>query len=169
MIRHSAGVELVQVGHSGSRAKRVTLARASGSEPSLDGISILVVEDHADSRELLRQFFRSRGAELLLAGDGTEALEALRARIPDIVLTDIRMPRMDGMQLARRMKRDLRWARVPLVAVTAYNTPTDLRKTLEVGFDGHVEKPINFDGLLATVSRLVARRRTRRPSPRRPR
>jgi CheY-like chemotaxis protein len=147
----------------------VTPVRAGGYEPRLDRILILVVEDHADSREVLRQFLESLGAEVLLAGDGIEALGILEARIPDIVLTDIRMPRMDGVQLAQRMQRDVRWARVPMIAVTAYNTPADLQTTLEAGFDGHVEKPINFDGLLTTVSRLMRRNRTRRRPPRRPR
>jgi CheY-like chemotaxis protein len=149
----------------------VTPARAGRYEPRLDGILVLVVEDHADSRDILRQFLESLGAEVLLARDGIEALEILETRIPDIVLTDIRMPRMDGVQLAHRMKRHVRWARVPISAVTAYNTPADLRTTLEAGFDGHIEKPINFDVLLATVSRLVRRNRTRtrRRPPRRPR
>jgi CheY-like chemotaxis protein len=133
------------------------------------GILVLVVEDHADSRNVLRQFLESLGGEVLLARDGIEALEILDTRIPDIVLTDIRMPQMDGVQLAHRMKRHVRWARVPITAVTAYNTPADLRRTLEAGFDGHIEKPINFAVLLTTVSRLVRRKRTRRRRPRRPR
>jgi CheY-like chemotaxis protein len=147
----------------------VTPARAGRYEPRLDGILVLVVEDHADSRNVLRQFLESLGAEVLLARDGIEALEILDTRIPDIVLTDIRMPQMDGVQLAHRMKRHVRWARVPITAVTAYNTPADLRRTLEAGFDGHIEKPINFAVLLTTVSRLVRRKRTRRRRPRRPR
>jgi CheY-like chemotaxis protein len=147
----------------------VTPARAGGYELRLDGTLILVVEDHADSRDVLRQFLESLGAKVLLAGDGIEALHILEAGVPDIVLTDIRMPRMDGVQLAYRMKRHVRWARVPITAVTAYNSPTDLRTTLEAGFDGHLEKPINFDVLLSTVTRLLGRQRTRRRRPRRPR
>ena len=127
---------------------------------------VLVVEDHADSRDLLRRLLESVGAEVLLACDGLEAIGILEDRKPDIVLTDIRMPRMDGVQLAQRIKNDLRWTRMPMIAVTAYNTPADLRKTLEAGFDSHLEKPINFDVLLTTVRRLVRRNRTR---PRRPR
>jgi CheY-like chemotaxis protein len=127
-----------------------------------------VVEDHADSRAILRQFLESLGADVMLASDGIDALGLVAARIPDIVLTDIRMPRMDGVQLAQRVKRDVRWARVPMIAVTAYNSPADLRTTLEAGFDGHVEKPINFDVLLSTISRLVRRTRSRRRPPRRP-
>jgi two-component system, chemotaxis family, CheB/CheR fusion protein len=67
------------------------------------------------------------------------------------------------------VKRDVRWARVPMIAVTAYNTLADLRTTLEAGFDRHVEKPITFDVLLTTASRLVRRNRAHRPRPRRPR
>jgi CheY-like chemotaxis protein len=145
----------------------VSPAHARRYERPLEGILILVVEDHADSAEFLREFLESRGAKVRLAGDGIEALKSLKSRIPDIVLTDIRMPRMDGVQLAHQMKRHVQWARVPISAVTAYNSPADLRATLEAGFDGHLEKPINVDGLLNTVTRLVmrsrARHRLRRP------
>ena len=89
----------------------MTPARAGGYEPRFDRLLILMAEDHADSREVLRQFLESLGAEVLLAGDGIEALGILEARAPDIVLADIRMPQMDGLQLAQRMKRDVRWAR----------------------------------------------------------
>jgi CheY-like chemotaxis protein len=146
----------------------VSPARAGRYERSLEGVLILVVEDHTDSAELLRQLLESHGAEVLLAGDGIEALKNLERRIPDIVLTDIRMPRMDGLQLAHQIKRHALWARVPISAVTAYNTPADLRATLEAGFDGHLEKPINVDGLLNMVTRLVTRSRARH-RPRRPR
>jgi CheY-like chemotaxis protein len=152
-----------------SYSEHVTPARVRGYGPRLDGLLILVVEDHADSREVLRQFLESLGAEVLLAQDGIDALERLESRIPDVVLTDIRMPRMDGVQLALRMKHHVRWARVPMIAVTAYNTPADWRTTLEAGFDGHLEKPLNFDVLLSTVSRLARRNRTRSRPPRRPR
>src|SRR5215831_13214269 len=126
------------------------LARTAQYQPRLDRVLILVVEDHADSRELLHRFLESVGAQVLPARDGIEAMGILEAHTPDIVLSDIRMPRMDGVQLAQRVKNDPRWARIPMIAVTAYNTAADLRQTFEAGFDGHLEKPFNFDVLLTT-------------------
>ena len=150
----------------GSAAAPSDLAR-------LDGLRLLVVEDHVDSRAVLRQLLSSLGATVDEAGDGREALEVLAAprRLPDLVLCDLRMPRMDGFALAKRMRRDLRWRRVPMVAVTALTAPGDYDRTLEAGFSAHIEKPINFDLLLSTIRRLLppppakppAHRRRNRP------
>jgi CheY-like chemotaxis protein len=138
----------------------------------LDGFRLLVVEDHADSRAVLRQLLSSLGAKVDEAGDGREALEVLAAprRQPDLILCDLRMPRMDGFALAKRVRRELRWRRVPLVAVTALTAPGDYDRTLEAGFSAHLEKPINFDLLLSTIRRLLpppakppAHRRRNRP------
>jgi CheY-like chemotaxis protein len=134
----------------GSAAAPSDLAR-------LDGLRLLVVEDHADSRAVLRQLLSALGATVDEAGDGREALEVLAAprRQPDLILCDLRMPRMDGFALARRVRRDLRWRRVPMVAVTALTAPGDYDRTLEAGFSAHLEKPINFDLLLSTIRRLL--------------
>ncbi|HEV8310493.1 MAG TPA: response regulator [Methylomirabilota bacterium] len=141
--------------------------RSRRSEPRLDGLRILVVEDHVDSRDALRQMLAAQGAEVLVASDGQEALAGLEATIPDLILSDLRMPRIDGLELATRVRHDVRWARIPLIAVTAYNSPADLRATLEAGFDAHVEKPVDFDLLTATVQRVLrgGRRRGRRSRP----
>jgi CheY-like chemotaxis protein len=138
-------------------------AAAPSDLPRLDGVRLLVVEDHADSRAVLRQLLSSLGATVDEAGDGREALDVLSTprRRPDLILCDLRMPRMDGFALAQRLRRDLRWRRVPLVAVTALTTPGDYDRTLEAGFSAHIEKPINLDLLLSTIRRLL-------PAPSRP-
>jgi CheY-like chemotaxis protein len=148
-------------------------APAPSDLPRLDGLRLLVVEDHADSRAVLRQLLATLGATVDEAGDGREALEVLATprRRPDLILCDLRMPRMDGFALADRLRRDLRWRRVPIVAVTALTTPGDRDRTREAGFSAHIEKPINLDMLLATIRRLLpapARRgdRRRRDHPR---
>jgi CheY-like chemotaxis protein len=135
---------------------------------------LLVVEDHADSRAILRQFLSALGATVDEAGDGREALAVLAAprRRPHLILCDLRMPRMDGFALAERLRRDLRWRRVPLVAVTALTAPGDYDRTLEAGFSAHIDKPINLDLLVSTIRRLLPppgkRPARRRPGPRRP-
>jgi CheY-like chemotaxis protein len=149
----------------GSAAAPSDLAR-------LDGLRLLVVEDHGDSRAVLRQLLSALGATVDEAGDGREALEVLATprRKPDLILCDLRMPRMDGFALAKRLRRDLRWRRVPLVAVTALTAPGDYDRTLEAGFSAHIEKPINFDLLLSTIRRLLPQPSKRRdPGRRHPR
>jgi CheY-like chemotaxis protein len=138
--------------------------------PRLDGLHLLVVEDHADSRAILRQLLCALGATVDEAGDGREALALLAAprRRPHLILCDLRMPRMDGFALAERLREDLRWRRVPMVAVTALTTPGDHDRTREAGFSAHIAKPINLDLLVSTIRRLLpppgkrpARRRRR--------
>jgi CheY-like chemotaxis protein len=130
-------------------------AASDPGEPRLDGVVVLLVEDHADSREFLRQLLEAIGAEVLAAPDALAGWGILEARIPDVVLSDLRMPGMDGLEFAHRIKHDVRFARIPLVAVTAYNSHADLRATLESGFAGHVEKPIDWAVLVGTVKRVM--------------
>jgi CheY-like chemotaxis protein len=128
---------------------------SSGSEPDLRGVLILVAEDHQDSRDVLRQILEALGAEVLVAADGEDALRILTAVLPDVILSDLGMPRMDGFQLAHRIKGDQRWARVPIIAVTARTSPTDIRALRQAGFAGHVEKPVDFDALTTMIERVV--------------
>ena len=125
--------------------------------PRLDGLHLLVVEDHADSRAILRQLLSALGATVDEAGDGREALALLAAprRQPHLILCDLRMPRMDGFTLAGQLRQDLRWRRVPMVAVTALTTPGDHHRTREAGFSAHIDKPINLDLLVSTIRRLL--------------
>jgi CheY-like chemotaxis protein len=142
----------------------------------LEGMSILVVEDHADSRDMTRQSLQAEGARVWLAVNGRDALDVLR-RIPapDAVVCDVRMPGMDGLTLVHRLRADLRWRRLPIVALTAYGEHRDYLSTLTAGFDAHLVKPVDLVAIVAVVGRLVAsaraarstRRRARRPRLRR--
>jgi CheY-like chemotaxis protein len=125
------------------------------SEPRLRGVVILVAEDHQDSRDLLRQLLESFGAKVLVASDGEDALRILAAVLPDVILSDIRMPRMDGLQLAHRVKGDRRWARVPIIAVTAHIGPANLQALRQAGFAGHIQKPVDLDALTTTIARAL--------------
>jgi CheY-like chemotaxis protein len=137
---------------------------AQSEYPRLHGVVILAVEDHQDSRELVVQILRHEGATVLGAHDGQAALKTLEARIPDVILTDLLMPGLDGLALARRVKADARWARVPIIAVTALGSSADRAATVEAGCAAHVTKPINWDSLIRTIVRLVPAARCDPPS-----
>jgi CheY-like chemotaxis protein len=139
-------------------------------------MSILVVEDHADSRDMTRQSLQAEGARVWLAVNGRDALDVLRRiRPPDAVLCDVRMPGMDGLTLVQQLRADLRWRRLPIVALTAYGEHRDYFSTLAAGFDAHLVKPVDLEAMVAVIRRLVAsartgqstRRGSRRPHPRR--
>lgn len=130
----------------------------------LDGLTVLVLEDHTDSREMIRQMLRSMGAEVACAADGWEALGRLRTERPDVILCDLRMPTMDGYAFIAALRRDANWIRTPVVAVTALGSDADYRRTWEAGFDGHLTKPIQA-GQLAAVVRAVLRMRLPPPDP----
>src|SRR5262245_53493828 len=100
------------------------------SRSALRGLTVMVVEDHEDDRELLRQILEHAGARVLLAEHGRVALRLLETTaLPDIVLCDLLMPELDGLGLARHIEADLRWKRIPVLAVTALGAAADYIRT----------------------------------------
>jgi CheY-like chemotaxis protein len=119
---------------------------------------VLVVEDHEDSRRLLQQMLERAGARVLLAAHGAEALTRLETeRRPHVILCDLLMPVLDGLGLARRVQTDPRWARIPILAVTALGGAADYIKTWAHGFAGHVTKPLDPDVLIGAIGRVTGR------------
>jgi CheY-like chemotaxis protein len=155
----------------GRAALRRRLARVAGvgsalprprqrpAAPSaLQGLVVLVVEDHEDSRRMLQQMLEHAGARVLLAAHGGEALAQLETqRRPHVILCDLLMPVLDGLGLARQVHGDPRWARIPILAVTALGGAADYIKTWAHGFAGHVTKPIDREVLIAAVRRVAGR------------
>jgi two-component system, sensor histidine kinase len=157
-----------------SRRPRPALRRRAGApgtrpQPAwlpLKRLTLLVVEDHADSREMIRRLLVSLGARVLLAEHGRMALAVLEDEHPDLILLDLLMPVMDGFAFIQHKRRDPRWGRIPVIAVTALGGHRDLLRTWEEGFDAHLTKPIGDGELLAVVQRVMGGRRrspTRKP------
>jgi CheY-like chemotaxis protein len=140
---------------------------ARSETPRFRGLVVLIVEDHQDSRELLAQLLLHEHAIVLAAHNAQAALAMLEARVPDIILTDVRMPGMDGLAFARRVKTDARWTGVPIVAITALASRHDLGTTWEAGFAAHITKPIDWECLVRTIDQVLPRGRARSPRPRR--
>ena len=116
---------------------------------------ITVVEDNPDNRLLLQALLEDRH-ELTEFDNGADALEAMRAAPPDLVLLDISLPRMDGTEVLRRMRGDPVLAGVPVIALTAHAMSGDRERFMEQGFDDYVAKPIVDESILfASMERLL--------------
>ena len=102
----------------------------------------LIAEDNPVNRELLRELLEIRGYTVVEACDGEEALQRLIQSRPDILLLDMNMPVLDGMETLRRIRGDARLASLRVLAVTAYAMRGDREQILQAGFDGYLSKPI---------------------------
>jgi two-component system cell cycle response regulator DivK len=118
------------------------------------GEQILVVEDNAKNMTLLRDVLRATGYRTLEASTGGQALMIATAHSPALVLMDIRLPDMDGVEALSRLRMDERTASIPVLAVTAQAMKGDDERFKEAGFDGYLSKPVDIDQLLATVGQL---------------
>jgi PAS domain S-box-containing protein len=125
----------------------------------LDAMKILVVDDEADTRELLKQGLEFCGATVSVAGSAAEAVQIIMAGTPDIVISDIGMPGVDGYDLIKQIRGlpASKGGRIPAVALTAYTRVEDRLQALRAGYDMHVPKPVELAELVA-VAVSVARR-----------
>ena len=115
------------------------------------GERILVVEDNELNMKLLRDVLFATGYRTLEATTGEEAVEQAVAHAPDLVLMDIQLPDIDGVQALHRLRADERTAAIPVLAVTAQAMQGDRQEFLAAGFDGYVSKPVNVRELIGTV------------------
>jgi len=145
-----------QVGRPARTArKREEIARL----PLLDGLHVLVVDDDQDAREAVAAVLESCGAEVTAAAGAAGALEALRCARPDVIVSDIAMPAMDGHQLMRciRTLDTERGGSTPAAALTAYATPADRTRALLAGFQVYLAKPFDPAELVTLVAQLAGR------------
>ncbi len=105
--------------------------------------TVLIVEDNERNMRLMRLLLRPLGYNLLEAVDGREALATLESTTPDIILVDIQLPDVDGLEITRRLRAQPRFATTPIVALTAYAMPGDREMFLRAGCTGYVAKPID--------------------------
>ncbi len=118
---------------------------------------ILVVEDEADIRELLRYSLTQEGFAVEEAADGAEALDRIMRRAPDLVLLDLMLPRMSGLELCRRLRANAETAQIPVIVVTAKSAEVDRVLGLEMGADDYVVKPFSPREVVARVKALLRR------------
>jgi len=112
---------------------------------------ILVVEDHEDNRQILRDLLGSAGFEMIEAHDGGAALSTAKATKPDLILMDIQLPIIDGYEATRQIKADPELKAIPVIAVTSYALSGDEAKAKAAGCDAYVAKPYSPRQLLAKI------------------
>ena len=120
---------------------------------------VLVVEDYQDAREMYAAYLQFSGFEVAEAGNGIEAIEKTRALLPDIVLMDLALPRMDGWEATRRLKNDELTKHIPIVALTGHALAGHAEGAREAGCDAFVTKPCLPDALVAEIKRLLDQHR----------
>jgi CheY-like chemotaxis protein len=147
--------------------KKRTHARTAEGEPlpsyegpeRLDGLKVLVVDDERDTLDMLKVGLSASGAQVRAVGSAAEALAAFGEDPPDVLISDIGMPDVDGYQLIRQL-RELppeRGGAVPAIALTAYARTEDRLQALRAGYQMHVPKPVELAELIAVASSLVRR------------
>ncbi|MBI1880680.1 MAG: response regulator, partial [Chloroflexi bacterium] len=153
LVLHTA--DLVKLaGRTASRTP--VLAKAKSSETSQHK-TILVVDDSITTRTLEKNILEAAGYQVKLATDGEEALAVLVSDgLPHLIVSDVNMPRLDGFELASRVKQDKRYANIPVILVTSLDSPADKARGIEVGADAYIVKSnFNQGNLLETVEQLV--------------
>ena len=116
---------------------------------------ILVVEDNQDNRELVVKVLKINGYHVIEAVDGEEAIEKTRAENPDLILMDLFIPKIDGYEVTRRLKRDRDLKSIPIIALTAHAMKGDMEVALAAGCDGYIPKPIDVRELPKQIEHFL--------------
>ncbi|TAN41003.1 MAG: response regulator [Nitrospirae bacterium] len=118
---------------------------------------ILIVEDNAMNMKLFRFLLVTAGFEVIEADDGESGMELAKMYIPDLVLMDIQMPKMDGLTALQNLRADGSTRRIPVIATTSYAMKGDRERFLTEGFTDYISKPIDNDEFLKTVKTTLER------------
>jgi len=120
---------------------------------------VLIVEDNEKNMKLVRDILQAKGYETMEAGTAEDCIKMALGRVPDLVLMDIQLPGMNGMEALKVLRSEPPTAKVPVVAITASVMTQDRQQIMDAGFDGFIEKPINLKEFLSTVQKNI------RPAP----
>src|ERR1700752_455822 len=118
--------------------------------------SILLVDDFEDGLDLYQEYLTYRGYRVIVARNGEEAVAQARAHLPDLIMMDLRMPRMTGGDAVRILRNDPSFGRVPIIALTAHAMEDERVAALAAGFDEVIAKPCLPDQLVLAVERILA-------------
>jgi len=147
---------------------RLPLAQLQASEKQADSakhlvpaavkpVRILFVEDSTDVLNLLRIELEDLGYSVMMATDGERGLEIANRELPDIIVSDIKMPRFDGYELIKHVRRTPELAAIPAIALTGLGRSKDVEKALNAGYDAHLCKPVELNELVSMIEKLISR------------
>ena len=166
----SEGTTLAQRISAGARKRSLLLQHGFSSTPAplfrfhvgsqCSGrwwrMKVLIVEDHPDMRDLLGRIVEGMGYVPVIASDGEEGIEKAIAEKPNLILLDMRMPLMDGREVARRLRANPETKGIPILATTALFRSDDLNACLEAGCNGYIVKPFGVRDLQRKIRELLA-------------
>jgi PAS domain S-box-containing protein len=142
----------------GRRPGAREVPRPHPAEALPDGVRVLLVEDNETQRDLFAEALMARGFRVAVARDGAEALEMAEALDPDLVVMDVQMPGMDGLEATRRLRETPALRETPVLALTALVMPGDRERCREAGVDEYLAKPVSLEALIEATGRLARRR-----------
>jgi CheY-like chemotaxis protein len=114
----------------------------------------LVVDDSDDTRDMMAKLLELESFTVVTAQDGVEALKVAADEQPDLIITDVNMPKLNGIEMIRELRQRPGFCRVPVIAITAYGNGV-AKEALEAGADGAATKPVQFNDLIDRVRRLL--------------
>lgn len=117
--------------------------------------TILIVDDEAISREIFEGFLTPEGYTIILVESGEEALQYLEENQVDLILLDIMMPQMDGIEVCQRVKSDARWKKIPVILATSFWDQHQMDRAIAAGAESFLPKPVNGDDLRAQIRLLL--------------
>ena len=117
--------------------------------------TVLIADDKATGRELVRTVLENAGFTVIEASDGMEAVRTAKESSPDLIILDLHMPGLDGFGVIQELRRDPRFTSTPIMALTASAMQGDRERAIAVGFTGYVTKPIRLGALRGEVERLL--------------
>jgi len=123
---------------------------------ALSQTMILLVEDNPENADMLTRRLGRRGFGVTTVGDGLAALVQVQREEPDLILMDLSLPEMDGLEATRRLKADPARRHIPIIALTAHAMRSDMDRAFEAGCEGFETKPVDFDRLLTKIHALLA-------------
>jgi two-component system, cell cycle response regulator DivK len=121
------------------------------------GNRILIVEDEPKNMKLMRDLLERFSYQIIEAADGEQGVSLAKSSKPDLILMDVMMPKMDGLEATRLIKADIATNEIPIIAITSYAMKGDRERTLEAGCDAYVAKPIDIVEILKMIAHFVGK------------
>ena len=119
---------------------------------------ILIVEDNPQSMRLIEMTLRAKGYTLLMATDGEEALDMAMRERPDLIIMDMQLPKVSGLEVTRKLRNTPAFSHTPIIAITAYAMKGDEERVIESGCDAYLSKPINTRELPEMIAEMLLQR-----------